>query len=133
MTIMLLDTSGLLCHLDENEPSHSDALTYFETAGPKLLHSYIVAEFIALSDVRGLSRAATLAFVKTILAHPEVAMVWVDAELHQAAFRFLEQRLDKKYSLCDAVSFVLTRRRRMREALTTDHHFVQEGFERLLE
>jgi predicted nucleic acid-binding protein len=36
------------------------------------------------------------------------------------------------YSLCDAVSFVLTRERGIREALTTDRHFEQEGTVRSL-
>jgi len=43
------------------------------------------------------------------------------------------QRLDKTYSLCDAVSFVLMRQYGYTEALTTDHHFEQEGFHRLLQ
>jgi predicted nucleic acid-binding protein len=33
----------------------------------------------------------------------------------------------------DAVSFVLMRERQILEALTTDKHFVQEGFVRLLD
>ncbi len=40
--------------------------------------------------------------------------------------------MDKTYSLCDAVSFVLMRLEGITEALTTDHHFEQEGFVRLL-
>jgi predicted nucleic acid-binding protein len=44
----------------------------------------------------------------------------------------LVARPDKAYSLCDAVSFVLMRRRGLVEALTTDRHFEQEGFRRLL-
>jgi uncharacterized protein len=46
--------------------------------------------------------------------------------------RFLQGRLDKSYSLCDAVSFLLMRERAITEALTTDRHFEQEGFTRLL-
>jgi uncharacterized protein len=45
----------------------------------------------------------------------------------------LGNRLDKNYSLCDAVSFILMREHRINEALTTDKHFVQEGFVRLLD
>ncbi len=45
----------------------------------------------------------------------------------------LEARPDKDCSLCDAVSFVLMRERQINEALTTDKHFVQEGFVRFLD
>ena len=43
-----------------------------------------------------------------------------------------KSRLDKAWSLCDAVSFVLMLRTGEMEALTTDHHFEQAGFVRLL-
>jgi predicted nucleic acid-binding protein len=41
-------------------------------------------------------------------------------------------RQDKTYSLCDVVSFILMRQRGVAKALTTDRHFEQEGFVRLL-
>ena len=44
----------------------------------------------------------------------------------------LNRRLDKSYSLCDAVSFVLMHQRKLVDALTTDRHFEQEGFRKLL-
>ena len=59
-------------------------------------------------------------------------MVWVDKALHLDALDLLFARTDKTYSLCDAVSFVLMRRRDIFTALTTDRHFEQEGFQRLL-
>ncbi|HEY3322658.1 MAG TPA: hypothetical protein VGP72_19540 [Planctomycetota bacterium] len=44
----------------------------------------------------------------------------------------IERRTDKDYSLCDAVSFLLMQQNVETEALTTDQHFEQEGFVRLL-
>jgi predicted nucleic acid-binding protein len=59
-------------------------------------------------------------------------VVWVLEELHDEAISLLRERSDKGYSLCDAVSFVIMRQRSIWQALTTDHHFAQEGFQVLL-
>jgi len=67
-----------------------------------------------------------------LLNSPDVETVWVDEPIHRAAIELLILRQDKTYSLCDAVSFILMRQRSVFEALTTDRHFEQEGFVRLL-
>ncbi len=129
---MLLDTSGLFCYHHQAEPDHQAAITLFEAAGAKLTHSFVLAEFVALTHARKLPRKPALNFLKTLLEHPEVEVVWVNESIYQAAFALLEARADKGYSLCDAVSFVLMRERGLAEALTTDHHFEQERFRKLL-
>jgi predicted nucleic acid-binding protein len=129
---MFLDTSGLFCYHHADEARSDEAKTLFEAAGAKLTHSYVLAELVALSSARGLPRPKTLAFVKALLGHPQVEVVWVDPALNEEAMRLLDARPDKDYSLCDAVSFILMTHRGLREALTTDHHFEQEGFARLL-
>ncbi len=67
-----------------------------------------------------------------MLDNPDIETVWVDEPLHREAVELLTQKRDKTYFLCDAVSFVLMRQRGITEALTTDRHFEQEGFTRLL-
>jgi predicted nucleic acid-binding protein len=129
---MLLDTSGLLCYHHAGEPQHMEAQTLLAAAGSRLTHSYILAEFVALAQARRLPLEPALAFLRDLVANPRVEVVWVTEDLHHAAMILLEKRLDKVYSLCDAVSFVLMRTRGIFEALTTDHHFEQEGFLRLL-
>jgi predicted nucleic acid-binding protein len=73
-----------------------------------------------------------LSFVTDLLENPEVEIVWVDELLTRAALEFIKSRLDKSYSLCDAVSFLIMEEKTLTEALTTDHHFEQAGFRRLL-
>ena len=129
---MLLDTSGLLNYFDSGSQDHETADRLFKSARYRLTHSYVLAEFIPLCEVRGHFRQAVQAFSQELMISPRVEVVWVDESLHRAAFALLEARLDKQYSLCDAVSFVLMRQRGLFEALTTDHHFEQEGFRKLL-
>ncbi len=129
---MLLDTSGLLCLHYQTEPFHKLAYTAYKNATVRLVHNYIVAEYVALANARRFPRLSVLTFVADLLDNPDIEMIWVDEQLHRVAVDLLIARQDKSYSLCDAVSFVLMRRRGINEALTTDRHFEQEGFRRLL-
>lgn len=129
---MLIDTSGLLCLLHRAEPLHEIAVASYNAASIRLTSNYILAEFIALAQVRGLPRSVSLAFVSDLAVSASVETVWVTKSLHREALSLLQARLDKTYSLCDAVSFVLMRQHSIAEALTTDRHFDQEGFRRLL-
>lgn len=129
---MLLDTSGLFGLLHKAEPQHQEAVRLYQHATRRLMHSYVLAELIPLALVRGLPRAQTLAFSQRAIDASEIEVVWVDESLHRQALALVRARQDKTYSLCDAVSFVLMRERGVNEALTTDKHFEQEGFQRLL-
>ena len=129
---MLLDTSGLLCLHHQAEPFHNQACALYNTARIRVTHNYVLAEFVALANVRRLPHLAALTFVVDLLGNPDIEMVWVDEPLHREAMALLLERQDKTYSLCDVVSFVLMRQRNINEALTADRHFEQEGFRRLL-
>jgi predicted nucleic acid-binding protein len=56
----------------------------------------------------------------------------VDATLDEEAWQLFKSHQDKQWSLVDCTSFVFMKRRSIVEALTTDHHFEQAGFVRLL-
>lgn len=129
---MLLDTSGLLCLQDGNEPFHNRARDAYRSARVRLTHDYVLAEYVALAHARRRPRSESLDFVSDLLDNAQIVKVWVGEPLHREALSLLAARPDKSYSLCDAVSFVLMRRHRVQEALTLDHHFEQEGFRRLL-
>jgi len=129
---MLLDTSGLMCLFDGRDFRHADARTFYDTAPVRLTHSYILAEFVALSNARGVPRIPALEFVSDFQDDADVEVVWVDESLHRLALETLQGRPDKEWSLCDAVSILLMQRRGLVDALTTDHHFDQAGLRRLL-
>jgi predicted nucleic acid-binding protein len=104
----------------------------YRRSARKVIHNYVLAEFVALAHARRLPRALALDFVWNIAVSPAFEVVWVDRRLHEEAMTLLRKQLDKTYSLCDAVSFLVMKEKGISDALTTDKHFEQAGFRRLL-
>lgn len=129
---MLLDTSGLLCYVDASQHRHRDAVEFYNSARLRVTHNYVIAEFVALAQARGYPRELSLTFSSALTSDPEIEVMWVDPSLHHEALALLRSHLDKSYSLCDAVSFLVMGGQQITDALTTDHHFAQAGFQALL-
>ena len=105
-----LDTSCLLCLADASELCHSVAIAAARPIKKAITQSYVLAEFIALASSRRFNRKLALQFLEGIHQDPKIEIVYVDKSLHFAAIDLLQRRLDKEWSLCDAVSFVLMER-----------------------
>jgi uncharacterized protein len=129
---MLLDTSGLMCLFDRRDLRHGSATKHYDSATSRLVHNYVFAEFVALAIARRAPRADALRFIEAIHSSDEIKTIWVDQHVHDSAMRLLVQVEDKRWSLCDAVSFLLMTAYSIDRALTTDHNFEQAGFIRLL-
>ena len=129
---MLVDNSGFLCFNEKEEPFHEKSVELYDSAKTRLTTNYVLAEYTALAQVRGIPRRKIIKFSTQILETAEIEIVWVDENLHRQAVELIKERPDKNYSLCDAVSFVIMRERQIIESLTTDKHFEQENFIRLL-
>ena len=130
---MLIDTSGFLCRHFDTELYHEKAAALYESAKTRITTNYVLAEYVALALIRGLPRKFVLSFSEEILSDETIEIVWVDEAFHTKAVELIKARPDKTYSLCDVVSFIVMRDRSTTEALTTDKHFKQEGFTRLLD
>jgi uncharacterized protein len=73
---VLLDTSGFLCYLHQNEPQHQEAVQLLNSVSQRsLTHSYVLAELIALALVRRFPRSTVLAFVMDLLDNPDIETV----------------------------------------------------------
>lgn len=130
---MFIDMSGWLCLYHNDEPEHREAVELYNNARVRITTNYVLAEFVPLAQTRGFPRAKNLEFSRRILDSAEIEIIWIDVNLHRQAVALMRERGDKNYSLCDAASFVVMRMRGITESLTTDKHFRQEGFVRLLE
>jgi len=130
---MFIDTSGLMCLFDMRDHRHASAVKRFDSSTARLTHNYVLAEFVALAIARRAPLNDALRFVDAIGSGSEVELIWISRELHERAMQLLFERPDKAWSLCDAVSFVVMSDRAIRDSLTTDRHFDQAGFVRLLD
>jgi len=84
----------------------------------------------ALSKQRYRQEAVKL--LDTLEADPHVEVIPQSEELYRRAFQLYRERPDKDWGLTDCVSFIVMQDRGATEALTTDEHFQQAGFQALM-
>lgn len=60
-------------------------------------------------------------------------VVHVDAALWERGWALFLDRPDKDWGLTDCISFLVMQERRVTRSFTSDHHFEQAGFKRLME
>lgn len=93
----------------------------------------VLTEFLnALAEAGPHIRAAGVAMVEAIQRNTLVTVISQSDRLFNKSLALYKARPDKGYSLTDCTSLVVMKDRRLREALTADRHFEQEGFKALL-
>jgi predicted nucleic acid-binding protein len=137
MTALFVDTAGWACLADRRELNHRAASQHYQSVrqGKRLIvtTNYILAELVALLTSRTrLTRTQVIAFIESLKQASFIQIVYIDEALDTQAWQLLKNRADKEWSLVDCASFVVMQQRNLTEALTTDHHFEQAGFVRLL-
>ncbi len=106
-------------------------MALYNAAVRLICHYYVLAELVGLAIARRVPRPETLQFIDTLVRSGEIELIWRDRDLHERAMRLLSERIDKPWSLCDAISFLVMEDNGFSESLTTDHNFEQAGFVRL--
>ncbi|MEW6379188.1 MAG: PIN domain-containing protein [bacterium] len=137
MSDLFADTSGWGHLIDQTQCYHPLAATTYRMArqqGRKVITAnYIIAELATLLNrPLHVPRSLMIAFIEGLKASPYVEIVNVDSSLDEEAWQLLKSVRDKEWSLVDCASFVIMKHRGILEALTSDHHFDQAGFIRLL-
>jgi predicted nucleic acid-binding protein len=137
MADLFADTAGWANIVDPTQPYHVQAAARYPQARQQAQNlvttNYVLTELVALltSPLR-IPRPSIVGFVEGLKASPYVDVVQIDVALDAQAWQLVTERQDKAWSLVDCSSFVVMRSRGIREALTSDHHFDQAGYLRLL-
>jgi predicted nucleic acid-binding protein len=134
---VFVDTSDWARYLNRLDPLHSEAAKAFKQAvglGNSLVTTnYVLSELVPLMSVRmRIKRLDVLAAMERVRQLDFLTVVYIDHAHDDSAWMLLRQYSDKEWSLVDAASFVVMQSMGITEALTTDHHFEQAGYIRLL-
>lgn len=77
-------------------------------------------------------RSAVVALHDRVRRSPHIEIFFVDPDLRESGWQFFAARPDKEWSLTDCLSMLVCQRLNITDILTSDHHFTQAGFKRLL-
>jgi predicted nucleic acid-binding protein len=130
-----LDTSGWLSLLNVTESSHASALSHWLDLvrdGKRI----VLTDWIIAETGNGLARTRTRnrfsQVVEEMLESPRIEIVRIDEALLRRALADYAKYADKAWGLVDCASFFVMRDRGISDAFTSDAHFEQAGFNRLL-
>jgi predicted nucleic acid-binding protein len=132
---VFVDTSGLhalVNRRDAHHPAAQEAVAAVVRSRRRLVVTeYVVSETVTLAKVRGGAPVA-LRVLDLVEQSAGIRIEWIGASRFDAVKAFARRHADHDYSFVDCASFVVMRELRLSQALTTDGHFKEAGFEPLL-
>lgn len=127
-----IDTSVLYALIDKRDAYHADTVGAMLRSGRLLVTSdYVVTETINLANARGGTQVA-LRILDLLERSAGIRVEWIGPLRFDQTKAFFRKHADHSYSFTDCSSFVMMRELRLTEALTTDRHFREAGFQVLV-
>jgi predicted nucleic acid-binding protein len=128
---LFVDTAGWIACADATDAAHRPANEardrWMEQGGLLLTTDYVVDETLTLLRFR-LGLPAAEAWWQQVDASPRLRWEVITIARAEKAREIFFGYRDKDFSFTDCTSFAVMRELKVREALTTDHHFAQIGF-----
>ena len=133
--LVYVDAAGWIALVNRRDSLHTEAVRIYRqllqeqcqfiTASVVLLE---VGNWLSPAPLRGLA----IDLLHRIEQSSRIEVVHVTPELYAGGWELYSNRLDKDWGMIDCISFVIMQEHNLVEALTSDHHFAQAGFQVLL-
>ena len=132
MRTIFLDTQFVVALVNARDEDHQRAwdLSFEFDDAPTVTTQPILFE-IGNSLARAFRESAA-DVIEALRTRENVEVIAVSEPLLAESLELYKQSHDKTWGLVDCLSFVVMRKRRIREALTNDQHFEQAGFVALM-
>ena len=135
MLKVFVDTAAWIALLDADDTLHDAA----ERIWNQLLQQrslLLTSDFVLLELADAFStpssRKQAIAFINNLWRSPAVRVIPLSRTLLEEGWALYGQRFDKGWGLTDCTSFVVMTQERITQAFTSDRHFEQAGFIKLL-
>ncbi len=132
MKALFVDTAGWMACADSNDTAHVQSCAARDAAleaGRTLVTTdFVVDETLTLIRFR-LGVDAAEAWWQQVDGSRRLRWEPVDSDRFERARQMFFRYRDKDFSFTDCSSFAIMRELKLVQALTTDHHFRQIGFE----
>jgi uncharacterized protein len=101
-----------------------------DTRTPLLTTNYVLAETYArIRYDDGHAKALSFdALIREMVRRQQLLLAWITPAIHEAAIELFRRYADQEFSIVDCASFVVARRRGIREVFGFDGHFATMGF-----
>lgn len=129
---IFIDTSYILALVNTADQYHEQARTTASLIQPPFLSTEAVLTEIGNAFSKMRWRHLGVSTLNALRADPNIEVISVDADLFDRAVALYTTRPDKEWGLTDCISFAAMEVHGLSQALTTDAHFRQAGFQNVL-
>jgi uncharacterized protein len=133
---VFLDTVYAVALAAASDTLHEQAVALaeqLELNGTRLITTQAILLEIGNALSKQRYRMAAIEILASLESDPSVEIVSLTPLLYSKAFNLYKSRPDKELGLLDCISFIVMNDRGIHEALTTDEHFEQAGYQSLLQ
>jgi predicted nucleic acid-binding protein len=130
-----IDTAAWIALINRDDALHEQAKAVMDQLR-EAKFGLVTTEFILLEVANALSRVPfrkrAVAYINGLRRLKTVQIVPASTEFLQIGWLLYSDRIDKEWSLTDCISFEIMWRENITRAFTSDHHFEQAGFIKLM-
>jgi hypothetical protein len=135
MRKVFVDTAAWIALINVDDAFHEQAKRVRATLQQQKCQ-LVTTDFVLLEVADALVlpkiRSQTIRFINRLKNLVGLQIIPLSQSLFDEGWELYSQRLDKDWGLTDCISFVIMKREGITSAFTSDHHFEQAGFTRLL-
>ena len=127
------DTAYFIALNIQRDRLHQQALALETSLGKRLLTTEWVLAEVAGGLAAPSTRARFTQLITSLRSRDDVTIIGASPEYFSRGYALYAERKDKGWSLTDCISFLVMKENGVDVALTSDQHFVQAGFQILMD